>query len=83
VLDEDLEPLGFGKTGRWAFLDPVPMAYPGYIVTEDRVTLLESCPVCGRPGPVLKPPISRMAGQEEAGCSSMMKKLMEQEIVKV
>jgi len=83
VLDEDMEPLGFGETGRWAFLDPVSVAYPGYIITEDKVTMLEACPVCGRPGPVLKPPVSRMSGPEDVGCSAMMKKLMEQEVVNV
>jgi len=83
VLDDNLEPLGFGKWGRWAFIDPVPIAYPGYIITEDRVKLLETCPVCSRPGPVISPPISRMPGQEESGCSEMMKKLMEQEVTKV
>jgi hypothetical protein len=82
VLDDDLEVMGFGESGRWAFIDPVPIGYPGYIVSEDRVRLLENCPVCGRPGPVISPPVSRMPGIEEGGCSEMMRKLMEQEVAK-
>jgi hypothetical protein len=82
VLDDNLDPVGFGESGRWAFIDPVPVAYPGYIVSEDRVKLLESCPSCGRPGPVVSPPVSRMPGHAEAGCSEMMRKLMEQEVAK-
>jgi len=82
VLDDNLEPVGFGESGRWAFIDPVPIAYPGYIMSEDRVKLLENCPVCGRPGPVVSPPVSRMPGLEEGGCSAMMRKLMEQEVAK-
>ena len=82
ILDENLEPLDFGETGRWAFIDPAPTAYPGYIITEDKVKLLEKCPVCDRPGPVISHPVLRMPGNEEAGCSAMMKKLMEQEISK-
>lgn len=83
VLDDNLDSVGYGESGRWAFIDAVPNTYPGYIMTEDKVKLLETCPVCDRPGPVISPPVSRMPGLEEAGCSTMMKKLMEQEIAKI
>lgn len=82
VLDDDFEPVGYGESGRWAFIDPVPIACPGFIMSEDKVKLLETCPVCGRPGPVVSPPVSRMPGLEEGGCSAMMRKLMEQEVSK-
>lgn len=80
VLDDNLEPLGFGESGRFAFIDPVSNAYPGYIITEDKITLLENCPFCGRLGPVICPAISRMPGLEDGGCSAMMKKLMRNEV---
>lgn len=82
VLDDNFEPVGYGEWGRWAFIDPVPVAYPGYVISEDKVKLLETCPVCGRLGPVVSPPVSRMPGLEEGGCSAMMRKLMDQEVAK-
>ena len=48
VLDDDMEPVGFGESGRFAFLDPAGYGYPGFIMTGDRVTLLEECPKCGK-----------------------------------
>jgi len=80
VLDDNFEAVGYGELGRWAFIDPVPIAYPAYVMSEDRVKLLENCPVCGRPGPVLSPPVSRMPGLEEGGCAAMMRKLMKEEV---
>jgi len=82
ILDDNLEVMSYGESGRWAFIDPAPTAYPGYIISEDKVKLLEHCPVCDRLGPVISPPVARMPGHEEAGCSTMMRKLMEEEVAR-
>jgi len=79
VLDDELEPLGYGKDGRFAFIDTLPHAYPGCIISGDKVKLLESCPSCNRPGPVISPSVGRMPGAEDAGCAAMVRKLMEEE----
>jgi phenylacetate-coenzyme A ligase PaaK-like adenylate-forming protein len=76
VLGDDLKPLGFGQYGRFAFLDALPDSYPGFIVTGDRVRMLESCPVCDRIGPVIESDISRMKGSDDRGCSAVMGQLM-------
>ncbi|MFO8133661.1 MAG: hypothetical protein R6U10_07025 [Thermoplasmatota archaeon] len=76
VLDENNQPLGYGETGKFAFLDGLAMSYPGFIFTGDRVKLLERCPVCGREGPVLEPEVSRMAGEEIRGCAEEMRKML-------
>jgi long-chain-fatty-acid---luciferin-component ligase len=83
VLDQDLEPMGFDESGRWAFVDAISNSYPAFIFTDDKVKLMENCPVCGRPGPVISPQITRMPGLEDAGCSEMMRKLMSQEVAKL
>lgn len=83
VLDDNLDPVNYGESGRWAFIDPVPFAYPGYIISEDRVKLLAHCPICDKPGPVISPPITRMPGLEEAGCAAMMRKLMKQKVADI
>jgi phenylacetate-coenzyme A ligase PaaK-like adenylate-forming protein len=77
ILDDTLTPLGYGKTGRFAFLDPLPRTYPGYIITGDQVTLLEHCPICGREGPVLDTEVTRLPGTEGRGCAAVMAELME------
>ena len=60
VLDRDNRPLPFGEWGRFAFLDAAAASYPGFIISGDRVRMLERCPVCDRPGPVLDPEIQRL-----------------------
>jgi long-chain-fatty-acid---luciferin-component ligase len=75
VLDESLMPVPTGEWGRFAFLDALALSYPGFIVTGDQVRLLEKCPVCDRPGPVLEPEIKRAAGQDDRGCAGEMRKL--------
>jgi len=72
VLDEEMNPLPYGEYGRFAFLDPLANSYPGFIVTKDRVRLLEHCPVCSRPGVVLESEIMRMPGAENKGCSAVL-----------
>jgi hypothetical protein len=76
VLDDDLKPLGYGKYGRFAFLDPVPTSYPGFIITGDRVRILESCPSCDREGPVIESDVSRMGGVEDRGCGRILNQLI-------
>ncbi len=77
VLDETNQPLGYGETGRFAFIDPLANSYPGAIITGDMVTLLEECPVCGRTGPVLEPNVRRMTGEEVRGCAEEMRRLID------
>lgn len=82
VLDDDLEPVGFGEWGRFAFLDPAGYGYPGFIMTGDRVKMLEECPECGKTGVVLESEITRMAGAEARGCGDLMRHLLAEELGK-
>lgn len=75
VLDESLSPVPFGTWGRFAFLDASAFSYPGFILTGDYVRLLERCPVCDRPGPVLEPEVMRVTGQEERGCAGEVRRM--------
>ena len=79
VLDEDLNPLGYNQFGRFAFIDPIPYSYPGFIITGDRVKILENCPICEREGPVLDIEVTRLPGVEGRGCAAVMADLMQQE----
>ena len=78
VLDEELKPIGYNKFGRFAFIDPIPESYPGFIITGDKVKLIEKCPICNREGPVLDIEVSRLPGVEGRGCAAVMAELMEQ-----
>lgn len=78
VLDDDLQPLGYNESGRFAFIDPLPTSYPGFIITGDHVKLMEHCPVCDREGPVLDIEVTRMPGVEGRGCAAVMAELMQQ-----
>jgi len=78
VLDEELKPIGYNKFGRFAFIDPLPTSYPGFIITGDQVKLLEHCPGCDREGPVLDVEVNRMPGVEGRGCAAVMAELMKQ-----
>jgi len=79
VLDEDLNQLDFEQVGRFAFLDPLPESYPGFIITGDRVQILKHCPKCQREGPVLDVEVTRMPGFEGRGCAAVMAELMKQD----
>ncbi|MBN1281018.1 MAG: hypothetical protein JXA00_05150 [Candidatus Thermoplasmatota archaeon] len=79
VLDEELRPVGYNTVGRFAFIDPLPQSYPGFIITGDRVKMLDHCPVCSRQGPVLDVEVSRLPGVEGRGCAAVMAELMQQE----
>ena len=76
VLDDEMKPVGEGKWGRFAYLNPLIQSYPGFIVTEDRVRMLRSCTVCGRAGPVLDGQISRIEGADERGCANIVRQVL-------
>ena len=78
VLDEDLTPADYGEKGRFAFLDGLAQSYPGFIITGDEVRMLEHCPVCDRPGPVLEPEIHRAKGEEVRGCVEELRRIFAQ-----
>lgn len=82
VLDEEFKPMGYGETGRFAFYDGTTLSYPGFMITGDQVKILERCPVCDRPGPVLEPEIKRAAGQEIRGCAEEVRKMISSDIGK-
>ena len=76
VLDRNLMPAGYDELGRFAFLDALAGSYPGFIVTGDEARMLEHCPVCDRPGPVLEPEIHRAKGEEMRGCAEELRRVL-------
>jgi long-chain-fatty-acid---luciferin-component ligase len=82
VLDNNLEPTGYGEWGRFAFLDASAQSYPGFIISGDRVRLLERCPVCDRPGPVLEPEIERASGEEVRGCAEELRRVLAEDLAR-
>lgn len=76
VLDSDNRPLPFGEWGRFAFLDAAASSYPGFIISGDKVRMLEHCPVCDRPGPVLDPEVQRAAGEDTRGCAEEVRRML-------
>lgn len=80
VLDEEFNPVGYDEWGRFAFLDAAATSYPGFIISGDRVKLLEECPVCDRPGPVLEPEIKRSKGEETRGCAEELRKMLAEDL---
>ena len=66
----------YGEYGRFAFLDATAYSYPGFIITGDRVRMLEHCPVCDRPGPVLEPEVKRVKGEEVRGCAEEVRRML-------
>jgi hypothetical protein len=72
IYDEALTPLeGKDLTGVFGFLDPLAASYPGFIITGDRVRLVDAeCP-CGLGGPALTQ-IGRAPGREIKGCGGIM-----------
>jgi hypothetical protein len=75
VLGPDNRPLPYGQWGQFAFLDAAALSYPGFILSGDRARMLAHCPACDRPGPVLDPEISRVAGAEGRGCAEELRRL--------
>jgi hypothetical protein len=76
VLDEEYHPMDYGEWGRFAFLDAAALSYPGFISSGDKVRMLEHCPVCDRPGPVLEAEVKREKGEEIRGCAEEMRKML-------
>jgi long-chain-fatty-acid---luciferin-component ligase len=81
VLDDGLTPIGYGEWGRFAFLDAIAQSYPGFIISGDRVRLLERCPVCDRPGPVLEPEVQRAKGEEVRGCAEELRRIFARDML--
>ncbi|MDD1721839.1 MAG: hypothetical protein LUP95_07630 [Euryarchaeota archaeon] len=81
VLDKSLMPVGYGESGRFAFLDSLAGSYPGFIITGDQVRMLEHCPACDRPGPVLEPEIQRAPSVEMRGCAEEVRRILAQDYV--
>lgn len=82
VLDGESNHLGYNRYGRFAFIDPLANSYPGFIMTGDKVKLLERCPVCNHPGPVIDGDISRLSGIHDRGCGATLAKMFSEEIDK-
>ena len=76
VIGKDGEKIEYGETGRFAFLDALADSYPGFIISGDEVKLLEHCPVCDRPGPVLEPEVKRARGEEVRGCAEEIRRML-------
>ncbi|PNX48676.1 MAG: hypothetical protein BV457_03225 [Thermoplasmata archaeon M9B1D] len=76
ILDENSKPLEYGKWGRFAFLDGSTFSYPGFIISGDKSRMLEHCPVCDRPGPVLEPEVTRISGKEMRGCAEELRRMI-------
>ena len=75
ILNDALQPVQPGQWGRFAFLDASALSYPGFILTGDQARMLERCPVCNRPGPVLEPEIKRAYGQDDRGCAIEVRRM--------
>ena len=82
VLDDEFKPVGYNEYGRFAFLDGAAYSYPGFIISGDRVRMLEHCPVCDRPGPVLEPEVTRASGKEMRGCAEELRRMISADIGK-
>jgi long-chain-fatty-acid---luciferin-component ligase len=67
----DLQPLESGEMGLLAFLDPTPLSYPGFILSEDLGSVSRRCCACGITGEVLSLE-RRLKGIEERGCGLKM-----------
>ncbi len=80
VIDKDMNPVDYEEYGRFAFLDGTAYSYPGFIVSGDRVRMLERCPVCDRPGPVLEPEIKRAKGEEVRGCAEEVRRMLTMDV---
>jgi hypothetical protein len=82
VLDEESKPLDYGEWGRFAFLDGISTSHPSFVVTGDEVKLLEHCPVCDRPGPVLEPVVKRAKGEDIRGCAEEVRRMLSSDLAR-
>jgi hypothetical protein len=80
VLDKDFKLAGYGEWGRFAFLDGISTSHPSFVITGDQVKLLEHCPVCDRPGPVLEPVVTRAKGEDLRGCAEEVRRMLSSDV---
>ena len=80
VVDDEYKPVGYGEWGRYGFLDAAAYSYPGFILSGDKVRMLEHCPVCDRPGPVLEPEVKRAVGEEIRGCGEEVRRMLSSDL---
>ena len=80
VLDAEYKPVAYGEWGRFAFLDGISTSHPSFVVTGDKVKLLEHCPVCDRPGPVLEPQVRRAKGEDIRGCAEEVRRMLSKDL---
>jgi hypothetical protein len=72
VFDEGLNPLeGRDIKGAFGFLDPLAAAYPGFVISDDYVRMIDRECDCGLSGPATTE-IGRMPGSEIKGCGGIM-----------
>jgi hypothetical protein len=72
LYDEELNPKeGNEGDGRFGFLDPLAVSYPGFIISGDMVHMVDSKCECGLRGPAITE-IGRVQGQEIKGCGGIM-----------
>lgn len=80
VLDAEYKPVAYGEWGRFGFLDGISTSHPSFIVTGDEVKLLEHCPICDRPGPVLEPVVKRAKGEDTRGCAEEVRRMLTKDL---
>ncbi len=80
VLNDELIPAQEGERGRFALIDVLAGSCPSFITTGNRGRMLEHCPVCDRPGPVLEPAIHRAKEQETQGCAHEVMRILGQDL---
>ena len=79
LFDEQLEPIEpHGKTvGRYGFIEPSSLSFPGFILTGDRITVdWDGCDQDNLNGPVVLN-IERITGVEERGCAGVLSRTFE------
>ena len=80
VVDAEFKPVAYGEWGRFGFLDGISTSHPSFVVTGDEVKLLEHCPVCDRPGPVLEPVVKRVKGEDIRGCAEEVRRMLSSDL---
>jgi hypothetical protein len=72
VFDEELRPVdGKEVWGAFGFIDSLAVSYPGFLISDDRVKLVDGDCGCGLVGPAVTE-IGRVAGREVKGCAGIM-----------
>jgi hypothetical protein len=72
ILNNEFIPLeGSEQYGRFGFLDPFAISYPGFIISGDNVRFHDDRCACGMYGPSLSEP-GRAPGREIKGCGGIM-----------